>query len=221
MTRLLSAATVTSWREFSRALLVSWGSGLNFCANFTVDVDLIIRLFPPSASVTQSLLLDHFIICCDSVVVDMAEPRKASLQNWSCFVFTQNCWCSFVGLQESLNVHGDVSYTCETAGYFYLYQVSFHDLENRFHWEQIVWWGFMPFQRHARLKHKARTPTQTKREVVLDPRFRLRNRWKYSSNQLTLFGTQRRQSVSHDLHDFLHCSMHVFPQNTVSRWCLS
>ncbi|XP_015770296.1 PREDICTED: intron-binding protein aquarius-like, partial [Acropora digitifera] len=26
-------------------------------------------------------------------------------------------------LQESLNVHGDVSYTCETAGYFYLYQV--------------------------------------------------------------------------------------------------
>ena len=118
-------------------------------------------------------------------------------------------------------MHGDVSYTCETAGYFYLYQVSFHDLENRFHWEQIVWWGFMPFQRHARLKHKARTPTQTKREVVLDPRFRLRNRWKYSSNQLTLFGTQRGQSVSHDLHDFLHCSMHVFPQNTVSRWCLS
>lgn len=26
-------------------------------------------------------------------------------------------------LQESLGVHGDVSYTCETAGYFYLYQV--------------------------------------------------------------------------------------------------
>lgn len=69
----------------------------------------------------------------------------------------------------------------------------------------------------ASLKHKARTPTQTKRE---DPRFRLKNRWKYSSNQMTLFGTQRGQSVSHDLHDFLHCSMHVFPQNTVSRWCL-
>lgn len=26
-------------------------------------------------------------------------------------------------LQESLDVPGDVSYTCETAGYFYLYQV--------------------------------------------------------------------------------------------------
>ena len=26
-------------------------------------------------------------------------------------------------LQESLNVEGDVAYTCETAGYFYLYQV--------------------------------------------------------------------------------------------------
>ena len=26
-------------------------------------------------------------------------------------------------LQESLDVHGDVSYTCETAGYFFLYQV--------------------------------------------------------------------------------------------------
>jgi uncharacterized protein YicC (UPF0701 family) len=28
-------------------------------------------------------------------------------------------------LQSSLNVQGDMSYTCETAGYFYLYQVSF------------------------------------------------------------------------------------------------
>ena len=28
-------------------------------------------------------------------------------------------------LQNSLNVPGDMSYTCETAGYFYLYQVSF------------------------------------------------------------------------------------------------
>ena len=27
-------------------------------------------------------------------------------------------------LQESLDVHGDVSYTCETAGYFFLYQVT-------------------------------------------------------------------------------------------------
>ena len=27
-------------------------------------------------------------------------------------------------LQESLDVPGDVSYTCETAGHFYLYQVS-------------------------------------------------------------------------------------------------
>lgn len=26
-------------------------------------------------------------------------------------------------LQESLDVPGDVSYTCETAGHFYLYQV--------------------------------------------------------------------------------------------------
>lgn len=26
-------------------------------------------------------------------------------------------------LQESLDVHGDVSYTCETSGYFFLYQV--------------------------------------------------------------------------------------------------
>lgn len=28
-------------------------------------------------------------------------------------------------LQESLDVPGDVSYTCETAGHFYLYQVGF------------------------------------------------------------------------------------------------
>lgn len=28
-------------------------------------------------------------------------------------------------LQESLGVPGDVAYTCETAGYFYLYQVNF------------------------------------------------------------------------------------------------
>lgn len=28
-------------------------------------------------------------------------------------------------LQESLDVPGDVSYTCETAGHFYLYQVRF------------------------------------------------------------------------------------------------
>jgi len=27
-------------------------------------------------------------------------------------------------LQESLGVPGDVSYTCETAGHFYLYQVA-------------------------------------------------------------------------------------------------
>ena len=27
-------------------------------------------------------------------------------------------------LQESLGVPGDVSYTCETAGHFYLYQVT-------------------------------------------------------------------------------------------------
>lgn len=27
-------------------------------------------------------------------------------------------------LQESLDVPGDVSYTCETAGHFYLYQVK-------------------------------------------------------------------------------------------------
>ena len=27
-------------------------------------------------------------------------------------------------LQESLNVYGDNAYTCETAGYFYLYQVG-------------------------------------------------------------------------------------------------
>ncbi len=29
-------------------------------------------------------------------------------------------------LQESLDVPGDVSYTCETAGHFYLYQVLNH-----------------------------------------------------------------------------------------------
>lgn len=33
-------------------------------------------------------------------------------------------------LQESLKVSGDVSYTCETAGYFYLYQVQSHALLN-------------------------------------------------------------------------------------------
>ena len=27
-------------------------------------------------------------------------------------------------LQSSLDVQGDMSYTCETAGYFYLYQVK-------------------------------------------------------------------------------------------------
>lgn len=31
---------------------------------------------------------------------------------------------SFFLLQESLNVKGDVAYTCETAGYFFMYQVS-------------------------------------------------------------------------------------------------
>lgn len=29
-------------------------------------------------------------------------------------------------LQESLDVPGDVSYTCETAGHFYLYQVRLY-----------------------------------------------------------------------------------------------
>ena len=29
-------------------------------------------------------------------------------------------------LQESLGVSGDVAYTCETAGHFYLYQVHHH-----------------------------------------------------------------------------------------------
>ena len=29
-------------------------------------------------------------------------------------------------LQGSLGVSGDMSYTCETAGYFFLYQVSVH-----------------------------------------------------------------------------------------------
>ena len=32
-------------------------------------------------------------------------------------------------LQKSLGVQGDVSYTCETAGHFYLYQVSFQVLQ--------------------------------------------------------------------------------------------
>lgn len=31
-------------------------------------------------------------------------------------------------LQDSLDVSGDVAYTCETAGYFYLYQVFIHIL---------------------------------------------------------------------------------------------
>mgnify|MGYP007094294221 CR=1 FL=1 len=64
----------------------------------------------------------------------------------------------------------------------------------------------------ASLKHKACTPTQIKREVVLDPRYRPKNRWNiHSSNEMALFGMQRGKSVSHDLQYFLHCSMHVFP----------
>lgn len=35
-------------------------------------------------------------------------------------------------LQESLDVPGDVSYTCETAGHFYLYQVRLSLLRLRF-----------------------------------------------------------------------------------------
>lgn len=34
-------------------------------------------------------------------------------------------------LQSSLDVKGDMSYTCETAGYFYLYQVK---LSHKFSW---------------------------------------------------------------------------------------
>lgn len=30
----------------------------------------------------------------------------------------------YFSYQESLNVKGDVAYTCETAGYFFMYQVS-------------------------------------------------------------------------------------------------
>jgi len=30
----------------------------------------------------------------------------------------------FLFFKESLNVKGDVAYTCETAGYFFMYQVS-------------------------------------------------------------------------------------------------
>ena len=34
-----------------------------------------------------------------------------------------NCVCVCVCVQASLGVEGDVSYTCETAGHFFLYQV--------------------------------------------------------------------------------------------------
>ena len=37
-------------------------------------------------------------------------------------------------LQESLEVNGDVAYTCETAGHFYLYQV----LSRWEHFESLV-----------------------------------------------------------------------------------
>ena len=33
------------------------------------------------------------------------------------------CVCDCVRVQASLGVEGDVSYTCETAGHFFLYQV--------------------------------------------------------------------------------------------------
>ena len=42
-----------------------------------------------------------------------------SLQIWSFVVVVVLCVC----VQESLDVVGDVAYTCETAGHFYLYQV--------------------------------------------------------------------------------------------------
>ena len=36
---------------------------------------------------------------------------------------TFDCFQEVGRLQESLKVAGDVAYTCETAGYFYMYQV--------------------------------------------------------------------------------------------------
>ena len=41
------------------------------------------------------------------------------------------CISPIVVLQESLGVPGDVAYTCETAGHFYLYQILSR-------WEQYV-----------------------------------------------------------------------------------
>lgn len=66
----------------------------------------------------------------------------------------------------------------------------------------------------AILKHKARTHPQTSFGSAFPPK-------KTGGNIHPIKWLCLAKSVSHDLHDFSHCSIHVFPQNTVSRWCLS
>ena len=69
------------------------------------------------------------VICCAWVMERKPWRRRRTLAGTGEWITScRSAWSSLseVGrLQTSLGVHGDVAYTCETAGHFYLYQVRF------------------------------------------------------------------------------------------------
>lgn len=57
-------------------------------------------------------------------------------------------------LQESLGVPGDVSYTCETAGHFYLYQVRYQCLSQPEPiWVSVSYWPESQYIAHKMTNH--------------------------------------------------------------------